>query len=464
MKGMEKQFNLYDREKIIGKEESGAFLIVSPAYGESAIVVKEGERVTYVVTSFGVGLSEVGRLKQYRDVHVYRLDNVIDLGYTNYAILEELKRQASSPIPIMVVASNNLFVFEVLLKDGKILDATAYFKEHLITGFAALRLLISSKLDHIDRYESVMPDVVKLNIPVDEVLSILRIIPAEEASPKIERKFKSVPGRGTFTRIINGMSIREDMWNRYLQDLSESAFTGAASSSRGHLVIFREGQIIEEHFVEVDYRCDHFRVWGMEFDSDYEILNNVIRIGFIELYLPHFLSRMEIKGHDVEFFLFAGFDYDVHLTSEILARWNRAFISFFDDLEIVDFSGLDWIIVDVDRVKLKREELMPFLNRIIFVGDPDIPHVPLKLNKPFSRERFSQMLEQIATGDSRREVILVCSEVKTLIEKLKRHVITWPVELSKIKMITGVDPDNLENCTPDKLEKLKKFLKEHYGI
>ncbi len=460
---MEKQINFYDKEKIIGKEESGSFLIISPAYGESAIVVKEGERVTYVVTSFGVGLSELGRLRQYRDAHVYRLDNVINLDYINYEILGELKKQASSPIPIMVVASNDLFIFEVLLKDGKMLDITAYFKEHIITGFTALRLLVSSELNYIDKYESVMPDVVKLNIPVNEILTILRIIPAEKAPDNIPKRSKSVSKKGTFTRIINGMSIREDMWNRYIQDLSETGFTGAASSSEGHLVILREGRVVEEHSIEVDYQCEHFRVWAMEFDSDYEILNNVIRIGYIELYLPHFLSRMEIEGHDVEFFLFAGFEYDIHLTSEILARWNRAFVSFFDDLDIVDFSGLNWIVIDVDRVRIDHKVLEPYLDRIIFVGDPGIPRA-LKLEKPFSRESFSRILEQIASRDPKREELLICSEVKTLIEKLKRHVITWPVELSKIRMLTGVDPDNLESCTQDALEKLKKFLEEHYGI
>lgn len=460
---MDDKIDVFDEKKVIDRRESGVFLLISPKYGESAVVVKEGDRVSYVVTSFGVGLSELKRLQRYTDAQVYRLNGIVDLSHINWEILREMEKEAKSPIPILLVASNRFFTFEAIVKDGNLLDITAYFDKHVITGFTALRLLVSSEVEEIDKYETNMPDVVKLDVPVKDILHVLRIAP-EKTTSGAPLKGESKDVRSSFIRLINGLSIKRSSWEDFIDYLSERKFSGAASSSEGDLVIFRSGEVVEREYLKLDYESEYFRVWAIQFSSEYRILNNSIQIGFVELYLPHFLSRMETESIDAEFFLFAGFDYDPSLISEILIRWHRAFVSFFDALDMVDLSGMDWIVVNTRRVKVRNGHVMPYLDRIIFIGDPGIPQAPWVLEEPLNREELSQILAKISSKDEKRLRLLTCSEVKTLLERLKKHVITWPVEFAKIRLLTGIDPERLETCSHEDLHKLKKFLKEHYGI
>jgi len=448
-------------------KEDGIFLLIDSVNRENALIIQRDGRVTYVDTSTGVGLSELMKIRRMKPSHVYRLDELFNENHINTLVLQALEKARNSPVPVGIFANYKDFQFDVGIQNGRVIWANAYYKGNHIIGYTALRLLLSSRADQVDYHEAMEPSVKIIDLPLEDILAVFRLPevkieePREEEAPA--RRPRIMPGR--FQRIVNGLSIVEAEWKEYVDYFVKKGFSGALTSSKGHIVILKAGRIEREDRLDLPYECEFFRVWALEFEGDYSIEGGRIILGSVSLNLPHFLISAEMDGVEGSFFLFAGFDYTPSINSELFVLWRKAFASFFDDLAIVDFDGMDWIIVRTDRVLRfpPQEVLRKYAYKIIFVGEAPIPaeHV-LPAESDISSILLS--LRKVASSDQKRDRINLCYEIRRLIERLKSQIISWPIEVVKIKTVTGIDPMKLDSCEEEDLQKLKDFLAENYGI
>ncbi|GEM_PF-3106919 len=444
-------------------KDDGIFLLVDSVNRDNALVIQRNGRVVYADTSMGVGVSELVKIRKMKPTHVYRLDDIMDEHYVNPNALRALKEKAGSSIPVGLFSSDDNFQFDVGLQDGNVIWANAYYKGNHIVGYTALRLFLSSHVSRVEYHEAMEPSVKIIDLPVEDVLAVFRL-------PEV--KLEKTPERrpsisfGKFHRIINGLSIDESAWIDYLKYFARKKFSGALTSSLGHLVIMQEGRVEREEMLDLPYRCDFFRVWALEFEGNYAIESGKIVIGSITLNLPHFLITAEMDGIEGSFFLFSGFQYTQSINSELFVIWKKAFASFFDDLSIVDFDGMDWIIVNPDGVinMPSTDVLSRYADKFIFIGKSPIENARGVLPPDSSLSEVLKFLRGMASQDRKKSTIDLCFEVREMITRLKAQFISWPVEMAKIKALTGIDPLNLNSCNEDDLRRLKDFILKHYDI
>jgi len=444
-------------------KDDGIFLLVDSVNRDNALVIQREGRVIYADTSMGVGVSELVKIRKMKPTHVYRLDEIMNENHVNPYAIHALKEKANSPVPIGIFSKDDNFQFDVGLQNGRIIWANAYYKGNHIVGYTALRLFLSSDVRDVQYHEAMEPSVKIIDLPVEDVLAVFRLPEVKLEKPPAKKTTLSF---GRFHRIVNGLSILNTAWTEYLKYFARRKFSGALTSSEGHIVIMREGRVEREDRLDLPYECDFFRVWALEFEGDYSIEGSKIVLGSISLNLPHFLITAEMDGVEGSFFLFAGFEYTPSVNSELFIAWKKAFASFFDNLSIVDFEGMDWIIVNAEKVKdMPPDELIAkYASKFVFVGKPPVENVRKVLPAGSSLSEVLQLLRNMANQDEKKERIDLCFEVKEMVNRLKAQFISWPVEIAKIRTLTGVDPLNLDSCREEDLIKLRDFIKEHYGI
>ncbi len=447
-------------------KDDGIFLLVDSVNRDNALVIQRNGRVIYADTSMGVGVSELVKIRKMKPTQIYRLDGIIEEDYVNPYVIDALRKRAGTAIPVGLFARDENFQFDVGLQNGRVIWANAYYKGNHIVGYTALRLFLSSRVRDIQYHEAMEPSVKIIDLPVEDVLAVFRLPDVEVVDTE------ELPGRvvhSTFHRVVSGLSIEPSAWEEFLQSFASRRGSFALSSSDGRLVVIRDGRVEVEEHLKFDYKCPHFRVWALEFSGEYDILynSNEFVLGSINLKLPTFLIRAEAEDNiEGFFFLFSGFQYNQSINSELFMVWRKPFISFFDRLSIVDFEGMDWVIINVDAVKdlPSREVLSKYASRILFVGNPPIENAPHVLPPGAGILDATAFLRKMATASPKKERVDLCVEVKRLIATLKARYISWPVEIAKIKTLTGVNPADLDSCSEEELIKLKNFIIENYGL
>ncbi len=445
-------------------KDDGIFLLVDSVNRDNALVIQRDGRVIYADTSMGVGVSELMKIKKMKPTHVYRLDGIMEEDYVNPHVIDALKQRAMTDVPTGLFARDDNFQFDVGLRDGRIIWANAYYKGNHIVGYTALRLFLSSKVRDIEYSETMEPSVKIIDLPVEDVLAVFRL-----ADVKVEKPVEDY-GRivhSTFHRVVSGLSIERSAWDAFVMNFASRKGSFALASSDGRLVIVRDGRIEREEKLDVDYKCPHFRVWALEFSGEYFITRKNFVLGSITLNIPTFLIHAEIEDNiEGFFFLFSGFQYDQSINSELYVVWRKPFITFFDDLSIVDFEGMDWVVINVDAVDRlpPGDVLSRYASRILFVGKPPVPDAPHVLPPGSGITDVTAFLRKMAARSSKKERVDLCVEVKRLIAMLRSRYISWPVEFAKIRTITGVDPMQVDSCNEEELMRLRDFILHNYPL
>ncbi len=445
-------------------KEDGIFLLVDSVNRDNALVIQREGRVIYADTSMGVGVSELMKIRKMKPTQVYRLDGILDENYVNPRVMDALKRRAMTDVPIGLFARDENFQFDVGLRNGRIIWANAYYRESHIVGYTALRLFLSSRVRDIQYSETMEPSVKIIDLPVEDVLAVFRLPEVRVVKPE-EVAVRVI--RSAFHRVVSGLSIEPDAWDAFVKEFLSRKGSYALASSDGRLVIIRDGRIEREEKLKVNYECPHFRVWALEFAGEYAITGKGFVLGSITLNIPTFLVHAEIEDNmEGFFFLFSGFEYDPSINSELYIVWRKPFFTFFDDLSIVDFEGMDWVVVNVDAVDRlpPAEVLSRYASRILFVGKPPIEDAPHVLPSGSSLLDVTAFLRKMASGSSKKERVDLCVEVKRLIAALRARYISWPVEIAKIRAITGVDPMQVDSCNEEELIRLREFILQNYNL
>ncbi len=455
---------LEGNENIRHSKDDGIFLLVDSVNRDNALVIQRDGRVVYADTSMGVGISELVKIRKMKPTHVYRLDGIMDEDYVNPRVVEALRRHASGPLPVGLFSRDENFQFDIGVQNGKVIWANAYYRGNHIVGYTALRLFLSSRVQRIDFNHTMEPSVKLLELPVEDVLAVFRL-----PDIKVEAS-GGASGRITHSRlhrIVSGLSIEPSTWDDFVREFISRGGSYALASSDGRLVVLRDGYVEREEKLRVDYQCPHFRVWALEFSGEYSISGKKFVLGSIVLDIPTFLVNVELEDNiEAFFFLFSGFEYDQSINSDLFIVWRRPFVSFFDNPAIVDFEGMDWVVINMDAVKglPHKEVLSRYASKILFVGKPPIEDAPHVIPAGSSLLDAVSFMRRISAGSSKKERIDMCVEVRRLITILRSRYISWPVEIAKIKTLTGVDPMNLDSCSEEELIRLREFILRNYNL